>query len=313
MNTLDSIHLNNFIDKFKSHFDYNYKISIFSNLSIYSCDCFLNELYLNEILKFNFNNIKTIPKQISGIEIHYNPNFNIIDMFSLSSFSSFMTYIKELIKNKHVLVNSKHVYILKNFNSLTFTNQQLFVNCLDHQRNTVFIILSTNLSRVIDSIKSRFTNLRLDTFECKKGLLKYCEENCDLTVIKKKEIIKQLDLPTFKLSSYILSVHTPSYFDILSKELSVIINSIKKTKNIESYIIKVREIIFKLLAYNISSPDICKHILNVLFEKYKKNNEMLHLIIHEIAVLERNIISSSKPIFHYEFFFLKLYKIINNI
>lgn len=313
MNTLDSIHLNNFIDNVKSIFEYNYEIPIISHFSIYSCDSFLNELYLNEILKFNFDNIKTIPKQISGIDIQYNPNFNIIDMFSLSNFSSFMTYIKELVKNTHVLVNSKHIYILKNFNNLSFTNQQLFVNCLDHQKNTVFIILSTNLSRIIDSVKSRFFNIRLDTSEHKKKLLKYYEENCDLTVIKKKDIIKQIESPTFNLASFILNVHTPSYFDIISKELSLIINSIKKTKNIESYIIKVREIIFKFLAYNISSADISKYILNIVFEKYKKNNDIIHFVIHEISTLEHNIISSSKPIFHYELFFLKLYKIVNNI
>ena len=90
-------------------------------------------------------------------------------------------------------------------------------------------------------------------------------------------------------------------------------NSIKKTKNIESYILKVRETIFRLLAYNISSADISKHIFNTIFEKYKKNNDILHQLIHEISIMEHNVILSSKPIFHYEFFFIKLYKIVNNI
>ena len=313
MNTLDSIHLNNFVTNFKSYFDFNYKIPITSNLNIYSYDNFLNECFLNEILKFNFNNINTTPKQISGIDINYNPNFNIIDIFSLPNFQLFMSYIKELVKNTHVLSNSKHVYILKNFNMVSFTNQQLFINCLDHQKHTVFIILSTNLSRINDSVKSRFANIRLDTSKFKSQLWKYCEENCDLTLIKKKDIIKQIEQPTFQLSAFILNVHTPSYYDILHKELSTIINSIKKTKNIESYIIKVREILFKFITYNVSSADISKHILNIVFEKYKKNNDILHPIIHEVSVLEHNIILSSKPIFHYEFFFLKLYKIMNNI
>ena len=92
MNTLDSIHLNSFISNFKSYFDFNYEIPITSNLNIYSCDNFLNECYLNEILKYNFNNINTVSKQISGIDIHCNNNFNIIDMFSLSSFQSFLLY-----------------------------------------------------------------------------------------------------------------------------------------------------------------------------------------------------------------------------
>lgn len=312
MNTLDSIHLNSFISNFKSYFDFNYEIPITSNLNIYSCDNFLNECYLNEILKYNFNNINTVSKQISGIDIHCNNNFNIIDMFSLSSFQSFLLYIRELVKNTHVIFNSKHVYILKNFNNVSLSNQQLFLNCLDHQKHTIFIVLSTNLSRIIEPIKSRFTNIRLDTSQFRKSLLKYCEENCDLNV-NKKDIIKQIDQPTFKLSSFILNVHTPSYFNVLSKDLSEIINSIKKIKNIESYLIKVREIIFKFLAYNISSATISKYILNIIFEKYKKNNGMLHSVIHEISILEHNIILSSKPIFHYELFFLKLYKIINNI
>ena len=251
MNTLDCIHLNNFVTNFKSYFDFNYKIPLTSNLNIYSCDNFLNECFLNEILKYNFNNIKTIPKQISGIDINFNPNFNIIDMFSLSSFQLFMSYIKELVKNTHILSKSKHVYILKNFNYISFTNQQLFINCLDYQKHTVFIILSTNLSRINDAVKSRFANIRLDTSQFKSKLWKYCEENCDLTVIKKKDIIKQIEQPTFQLSGFILNVHTPSYFDVIYKDLSSIINSIKKTKNIEIYMIKVREILFKFITYNI--------------------------------------------------------------
>ena len=313
MNTLDSIHLNNFITNFKSYFDYDYKIPISSNLNIYSCDSYLNECYLQELLKFHFTNVNTVPKQISGIDIHCNNNFNIIDMYSLSSFQAFILYIKELVKNTHVLLNSKHIYILKNFNNISISNQQLFLNCLDHQKHTIFITLTSNLSRIIEPIKSRFMHIRLDTSQFKTNLWKYCEENCDLNNIKKKEVIKQIEQPTFKLSSFILNVHTPSYFDILSKELSSIINSIKKTKNIESYIIKVRETIFRLLAYNISSADISKHIFNTIFEKYKKNNDILHQLIHEISIMEHNIILSSKPIFHYEFFFIKLYKIINNI
>jgi len=285
MNTLDCIHLSNFTKNFKSYFDFNYKIPLTSNLNIYSCDNFLNECFLNEILKFNFNNTKTIPKQITGIDISFNPNFNIIDMFSLPSFQLFMSYIKELVKNTHVLSNSKHVYILKNFNNVSFANQQLFINCLDHQKHTVFIILSTNLSRINDALKSRFSNIRLDTSQFKSKLWKYCEENCDLTLIKKKDIIKQIEQPTFQLSAFILNVHTPSYFDVIYKDLSSIINSIKKTKN----------------------------IVNIIFEKNKKNNDIIHSLIHEISVLEHNIILSSKPIFHYEFFFLKMYKIINNI
>ena len=67
------------------------------------------------------------------------------------------------------IIESTESYVLL-INNIHF----LHISGQDHQKHTIFIALSTNLSRIIEPIKSRFTNIRLDTSQFKKTLLKYC-------------------------------------------------------------------------------------------------------------------------------------------
>lgn len=306
---MNTIYLNDFKSSFSKY--YGYKNIIFDDLHvlIYSNDSFLLDCVLQSNLLTKFKTSSTILKTThNNLAFEYNQYFSIFDIQSIQpNFNDFVAYIHSIATNK-VLFDMKVHIIFKNIHMLTKNQQNILAVLIESLKAYTVICTTISLDKVIDKVKSRMF--------CKKeiirNILPIIKDYAKDQGITDTSLIKNIEKNKLDLYASILHLHTGLYLNIIETELNLIFNSIKKTKNINIYISKVRESIYKLLVYNVTHKNIINNILKLVEKKYKKSETIITRIIHELSVLDHDILFCAKPIYHYELFFLKLYKIVNH-
>ena len=307
---MNAIHLNDFKSTFSKY--YKYKNILFDDLNvlIYSNDGFLLDCILQSNLEDKFKTNQTILKTTyNNLSFEYNKHFSIFDVQRIQpNFNDFIAYIHSISANK-VLFDMKIYMIFKNIHVLSKNQQNIIAVLIESLKAYTVICTTISIDKIINKVKSRLfckkeiiTNILpiLKSYAKDQGIIDTC-------------LIKTIDKHKLDLYASILHLHTGLYLNVIEIELNIILNSIKKTKNINIYISKVRECIYKLLIYNISYKLIINNILKLLEKKYKKSESILIQFIHELSVLDHDLLFSAKPIYHFELFFLKLYKLVNQI
>tara|TARA_Y100000389_G_C17447500_1_gene512531 strand:+ start:1880 stop:2494 length:615 start_codon:yes stop_codon:yes gene_type:complete len=198
--------------------------------------------------------------------------------------------------------------IFKNIQILSKNQQTILAVLIESLKSYTVVCTTTRLDKIINKVKSRMF--------CKKeiitNILPIIKDYAKDQGISDLSLIKNIDKHKLDLYASILHLHTGLYMNVIETELNFIFNSIKKTKNVNIYISKVRESIYKFLIYNVTYKNITNNILKLLEKKYKKSESILIHSIHELSVLDHDLLSSAKPIYHFELFFLKLYKLVNH-
>ena len=308
---MDTIYLNDFKESFPNYIDIQDLIFDDINVIIYSNDRFIGDCYLNSILKHKFENINTITQlTYNNVPFEHNRQFSIFDILNISQqFNDLITYI-DTLKNNKVLFDTKNIIIITNLDQLTKHQQHVLSVVIERQHTASFVCTTTSLSKLNERIKSRML--------CKKVVITKKEQKRILETYAKdqgiddnsliKTILKECD----SIYSSVLSLHTGICVNIIKTELMNIIGTIKKLKNIQTYISKVREVMYKLMIYNLSQEKILRTILSIVESKFMKNPKIMMYAIEKLSELDVNLIHSAKPIYHYELFFLQLYRFVNN-
>lgn len=307
---MDLIYLNDFKSNFHNYFDIQNICFTDIHALIFSNDAFFLDCYLQSNLKILYTNIITTNKQtFNNIDFEYNINFTIFDMILLQpKFNDFVEYMNIIGYNK-ILFDKKIHVIIKNIHILNKSQQNVLATLIDSQKANSVICTSINHSRTIEKLRSRLFCMKLIVNNMPTILKKYAEDQGIYDDLLIKDIVKQQK----DLYSSLLHLHNGFYKNMIECELSSIVNSIKKTKNIQIYISKIRECFYKLFIYNIPKTILLHNIFDVLYKKYKKNITYMHFIVRELSVIDNNLIFAAKPIYHYERFFLKIFKLIHNI
>lgn len=307
---MDIFHLNDFKDNFQTYFWKNN--CLFTNLHclIYSCDYFLIECYLWSNIKkcfgehIEFTNKETYNK----IPFKYNLSCVIFECEHVKeSFAEFIDYINTICTNQS-LVQGNMFVILRNIQLFTKNHQKKIANIIERQTKCIFICTTNSISKINYDLQTRFYLDRLDST---------CISNIINTYAQRNDIDENIASKVTKLNNNlyisILSLIFNDFYTIIDNEMMKILNAIKKIKNISLYVSNTRDVLYKLLTYNVDHPKICTTILLVCFKKYKKNEKIKHIIINELSTLEHTLLFASKPIYHYELFFIKLYKCVHDI
>lgn len=305
---MDTIYLNDFKENFEKYYEVENILYDDLNVVLYSNDLFLIECFIYINIKLKFNSVKTVNKTtFNGIEFGYNLQFVVFESSTIVSlFADFLSYLRTISNNKIMLDGKLYIFI-KNIHILSKTQQQILASLMDSQKSTVIICTTNNFSKVIERIKSRNFCKRLPLNNLPYILKKYQNDYFVGDEETFKEIIK-LDK---NLYSSLLHLHTGMHLNIIENEFNQIIILIKRSKNIATYITKIREIMYKFIIYNVPHREISKSIYYSIYKKYRKTPSILHELINNVSELDHNICLSSKPLYHYELFFLKLYKIVN--
>lgn len=306
---MDTIYLNDFKSSFSKYYKHDNILFDDIHVLLYSNDSFLLDCVLKSNITSKFKTNKTITKTTyNNLSFEYNQYFSIFDIQCIQpNFNDFVIFIRSIAANK-VLFNMKVHIIFKNIHMLSKNQQTILAVLIDSLKSYIVICTTTRLDKIIDKVKSRML--------CKKEVIPNI-----LPIIKKYakdqgitdlNLIKNIDKHKLDLYASILHLHTGIYLNIIEIELNLIFNSIKKTKNVNIYISKVRESIYKLLIYNVTYNNITNNIIKIVEKKYKKSEDIIIHIIHELSVLDHDLLFSAKPIYHFELFFLKIYKLVNH-
>lgn len=306
---MDIFHLNAFKDKFDTYYCKNN--CLFTNIHclVYCQDYFLIECYLwSNIKKKCADTIKFTNKETyNKIPFRYNFNCMVFDCEHIKDlFTEFVDYINTICTNQSLVTGNIFV-VMRNIQLFTKNHQKKISNIIERQTKYIFICTSTSISKITYDLQTRFHLDRLDSTCISSILIQYAKEHdIDETITQK--ILKLNN----NLYTSVLALHFNDFHTLLENEFMKILNVIKKIKNISLYISSIRDSLYKLLTYNIDHSKICTTILSVCLKKYKKYDNIKHFIVNEISKLEHNLLSVSKSIYHYEFFFLKLYSFIHN-
>ena len=310
---MDVIYLSDFKQSFEKYFHVLPIIQENLNLMLYSNDSFLTECYLNTALSKVFDNTTTTEKYtFNNILFSYNTNYVIFDIKLCSSQFDELVNHFEIVSNNQVLFKKKLILIIKNIHFLNRNQQYVFARLYDSLQKLYTIITTTEIiSKIIIQIQSRACVFKIPNKDLKDIILKYANDN---HIENASGILEQCDIVKTDLYTKLIALHTGSYKNYVYNELCKLVEICKKSKVITTYLSKVRAAYYKIIIYNISHPVICNIICTCVLKKFNKKSNIakIHSIIHELSVLEINITKSSKPLYHYELFFLKLFKIMNS-
>jgi replication-associated recombination protein RarA len=226
----------------------------------------------------------------------------------LSQFSDFVEYMDSVSHNK-VLFEKKLYIIVKNIHVLNKHQQSILSSIIDSQKQNTVICTTTVLSKIINRLQSRIFIKRLPLYKLDEILKLYSKDQGITDTALLKDIVKQKK----DLYSSVLHLHTGIYLNVVEVEFTNLINSIKKTKNVSVFVSKVREVFYKLIVYNLQHKFILKGLLACLEKKYSKSPNILTYCISELSILDHNVLMAAKPIYHYEHFFLKVFKAVNSL
>lgn len=270
---------------------------------IHSNDMFYLECVLRTQMRNHFKSVKTSTKKtFNGVEFESNEEFVVFDMKEVNSqFAEFNEYIKFLCQNKAIF-NTKKMMIVKNIHCVSSTHQLWFshnISALMRSYGIIATALKTNT--VNPQILSHFVPIR--RYPRMKSLLtRYAEYT--KSVEDTEEIIQTCLKYDKDLLASLMAIHTKSCSIFVEHDIQKIVVSIKKTKNVGIFIGKVRAFVHKFMIYNVPHQHILRAIWHCINAKYKKKHSIRTLLLSELCTLDTNLLRASKPLYHYERFFL---------
>jgi len=112
----------------------------------------------------------------STLQEYYNsiPNNNILYINNLSDqgIQYYRTEVRTFCKTKSLVKGKRKVIVLDDMDLISEQSQQVFRNYMDnYSHNVLFLTSCTNKQKILDSIQSRLTILKLETIK-KKDLVK---------------------------------------------------------------------------------------------------------------------------------------------
>jgi DNA polymerase III delta prime subunit len=213
----------------------------------------------------------------------YEENVLYINNLKEQGINYYRTDVKTFCQTCSSIKNKKKIVVLDDIDLINEQSQQVFRNCIDKYSNNVHFISScSNIQKVIESLQSRLTIVRIPPLN-KKNLEEFIQK------IKKEENIDiDKDAEDFIVS-------------ISNNTMKVLINYMEK---------------FKLLNQKITLPlavQLCSNISFLLFEEYTKfilNNSLKDAVIIIYDIYEKGY--SVMDILDNYFVFIKSTKILTD-
>ena len=246
----------------------------------------------------------TVQRRLSEkLSVQHNPHYLRFNMYNLH-FQEFLTYIKNVAANSHVIPNKIHVLVLNHVETLNHTQQHTLAKVFERSRNVRLILPTTQQGGISERFANQFAVIRIPTLDdalLEQSFRAYCAEremeehqdtfrHCDADL---EMALKALCFPADLLRESPL-------FDPLDREIQGVLEGARKSVLCSKILLATRQSIYKIMKYNISHTDICRAILRAILKKHRKKHQIAHAMIAEVARTEHQLIMSSKPVFYYE-------------
>lgn len=320
-----SIYNNLFLlDSKKKEFNNNNfgkKFPTIPNLLFYGLEGSGKKSLINFLIKKIYNLNKIILKKtkfkITGygnnsidVFLEHSDHHIIIEPFN-TGFDKYLIQevVKEYIKSKFIDLNGKNIYkiiLINNIDKLSYYAQTSLRCTMEKYSNYCkFILCGTNISKIIDPIKSRcllYKIPRPNNFEILKFILILTKNNN--IIINKNQInylINKFDRNIKKIIWQIdLIKNNITYKDYISESLDFIINLIYcKNINYLKNIKLIREKLYLLFTTNIDFKKLLELLLIKLFISVN-DDKILFEIVNEIALTDLNLSKGKRVVIHFE-------------
>lgn len=268
-----------------------------------------------------YSNTKTkIMIKQSKHHIIIEPNSNGFDKYLIQEI--IQDYAKSELLN--ILKNRKlfKVVIINKIDNLSYYAQASLRRTMEKYSNTCkFILISDQLSKIIEPIRSRCLMIRVplpSNEQILETLLHICKkENLVIPWIKLKEIIDNSDN---KVNHAIWLLEMYKYGIIYEKNWEYVIDNIveniinpdnQNNKKLYSVIKKIREQFYILFITNISTQMIIRKIMIKLLESVE-NLKLKYLIIDITSIFEQRLSQGTRHVIHMEAYIIRLVYLFTN-
>jgi hypothetical protein len=251
-----------------------------SNILFYGSDnvgkmtlvnCLLNTYYNTHIIEKN-NIVKINGRDVKFNSCNYYFKIILNNYYNKKNFEELINYLCENneINNKFKLI------IIKNIEFIDFESFKLLKNIIEKKYNSIrFILITSKFSKINNFIKGFFLLIRVPT-PCDQELFNHIKTI--YPTINKSKITKVLN-ETSRLTEIFMKLeinNINSYNDpyITKSNKLVTLIETKKTSNI----LKIRELIYDLMAKNYNLNNIYKIIFTTLITSNYDNSTKLNII-----------------------------------
>ena len=331
--------INNITDIYKN-FDNNCLTNLtdydIPHINLYGPDGSMKKFYayyiINKLNNININTQEFKIQEENFLIKNNNVNFKLINhkyfkeinlYHKLSNEKNILKfYILSIIKTKNIFV-TKHIFIINDFDKLKYNSYMLLRRVMEiYSKDVIFIFISSNLSKIPEVIKSRCLNIRCPLLN-NKHIIKIVKKLTTDYDIEKKDITKLIKKNENDIYKILLNLENlvkmdidnsekknNNYQDILYNDITTHLNYIRKEKNPLKVLQKNREFIFKLINFNFNNQIILENFLKIIIKKYNKYLP-LNQIVKLTSKTDHDILNSSREIYHYEMYLLKIYKMFH--
>ena len=268
-----------------------------------------------------YSNTKTkIMIKQSKHHIIIEPNSNGFDKYLIQEI--IQDYAKSELLN--ILKNRKlfKVVIINKIDNLSYYAQASLRRTMEKYSNSCkFILISDQLSKIIEPIRSRCLMIRVplpSDEQILETLLHICQkENLNIPWIKLKEIMNNSDN---KVNHAIWLLEMYKYGITYEKNWEYVIDDIveniinpdnQNNKKLYSVIKKIREQFYILFITNISTQMIIRKIMIRLLESVE-NLKLKYFIIDITSIFEQRLSQGTRHIIHMEAYIIRLIYLFTN-
>ena len=170
----------------------------------------------------------------------YEENVLYINSLKEQGINYYRTDVKTFCQTCSNIKNKKKIIILDDIDIINEQSQQVFRNCIDkYSHNVHFISSCSNIQKVIESLQSRFTIIKIKPLKREKLI----------SIIEKIKIVENIDIDE-DAQNFIINVS--------NNTVKILINYMEKFK-----------LLNQKITYNLA-VQLCSNISFLIFEEYTK-------------------------------------------
>ena len=157
----------------------------------------LNILFVGDSGSGKTSLISAIIREYYGVD--YNDNVLSINSLKEQGISYYRTEVKTFCQTPTSIVGKKKIIVLDDLDIINEQSQQVFRNCIDkYSHNVHFIASCNNTQKVIDSLQSRMTIIKVKALKL-ENLIKISKRICKI-----ENIIIHPEAEEFVFKSYVI-------------------------------------------------------------------------------------------------------------
>jgi DNA polymerase III delta prime subunit len=202
----------------------------------------LNILFIGGIGYGKTSLLNALIKEYYGPQINYSENIMHINSLKEQGINYYRNDVKTFCQTSSIIKGKKKIVVLDDIDFINEQSQQVFRNCIDkYSHNVHFISSCSNIQKVIESLQSRFTIIKINPLK---------RENLT-TIMNKIKISENIEIEP-AAEQFIL--------DICNNTVKTLINYMEK---------------FKLLNKQITLDLATNVCTNISFHSFKEYTELI--------------------------------------